>query len=167
MTATRKIWGVAGWKNTGKTGLMERLVAEFTARGISVATIKHAHHSFDVDQKGKDSYRHRAAGAKEVVLASDRRWVLMAELRGSTPPTLDELIERLSPVDLILVEGYKAEPHPKIETHRVVTGQGLISSKDPSFRAVASDSVPESDLPVFDLDDTATIADFIAAELGL
>lgn len=167
MSGAGKVWGVAGWKNTGKTGLMERLVAEFTARGLSVSTIKHAHHAFDVDQPGKDSHRHREAGAREVLLASARRWALMAELRDADEPPLEALLSKLSPVDLVLVEGYKSSPHPKIETHRTATGTGLISATDPSFRAVASDGVPETGLPVFDLDDTETIADFIAAELAL
>ena len=107
-----------GWKNAGKTGLMERLVAEFTARGMSVSTIKHAHHAVDVDQPGTDSYRHREAGAREVVLASARRFAVMHELRDAEEPTLEALIARLAPVDLVLVEGYKRAPHPKIEAYR-------------------------------------------------
>ena len=101
-----KLWGVTGWKNTGKTGLMERLVAQFTGRGLTVSTVKHAHHSFDVDQPGKDSYRHRAAGAHQVLLSSGARWALMSELRGAEEPGLDDLLPKLAPVDLVLVEGF-------------------------------------------------------------
>lgn len=162
-----KIYGVTGWKNNGKTGLMERLVAEFCARGFSVSTIKHAHHATDVDQPGTDSYRHRQAGASEVVLASAGRVAIMQELRGAAEPPLAELLARLNPVDLVLVEGYKREPHPKIEAFRQAAGTDLIALRDPSIRAVASDTPLELDRPVFDLNDTAEIADFVQAELGL
>lgn len=161
------LFGVVGWKNAGKTGLMERLVTEITGRGLSVSTIKHAHHSFDVDHPGKDSYRHRAAGAREVLLASRERFALMHELRGADEPTLEALLAKLSPVDLVLVEGYKRDAHPKIEAHRAVTGSPLIAPDDPSIRAVASDTPLALDRPVFDLDDTVAIADFILAEVGL
>ena len=162
-----KLWGIVGWKNSGKTGLMERLVAEFTARGLRVSTVKHAHHSFDVDHPGKDSYRHRAAGAAQVMLSSGKRWALMTELQGADEPPLADLLARMAPVDLVLVEGFKREGHPKIEAHRAETGQGLLAPNDPTIRAVASDSAPVTDRPVLDLDDTKAIADFIAAELGL
>ena len=162
-----KVYGVTGWKNSGKTGLMERLVAEFRARGLSVSTIKHAHHSFDVDHAGTDSFRHRAAGAGQVLLASSRRWALMSELQGAAEPALPELLARLDPCDLVLVEGYKTATHPKIEAHRAATGQDLIAPCDASIRAVASDQALDLDRPVFDLDDTSAIADFIAAELKL
>ncbi|WP_406648390.1 molybdopterin-guanine dinucleotide biosynthesis protein B [Aliisedimentitalea scapharcae] len=162
-----KVYGVTGWKNSGKTGLMERLVAEFCARGYSVSTIKHAHHIFDVDQKGTDSYRHRAAGACEVLLASGRRVALMQELRDAPEPPLAALLARLSPVDLVLVEGYKREAHPKIEAHRGETGNPLIATDDTSIRAVASDAPLDLDRPVFDLNDTGSVADFIQGELGL
>ncbi|MDQ7070060.1 MAG: molybdopterin-guanine dinucleotide biosynthesis protein B [Rhodobacterales bacterium] len=162
-----KIYGITGWKNAGKTGLMERLVAEFCARGLSVSTVKHAHHTFDVDQKGKDSYRHRDAGAREVLLASGTRWVLMNELRGDAEPPLADLLARLSPVDLVLVEGYKRDHHPKIEAFRAETGNPLIAKQDQTIKAVASDSKIAIDRPVFDLDDTSAIADFIAGELTL
>ncbi|UWQ42161.1 molybdopterin-guanine dinucleotide biosynthesis protein B [Leisingera aquaemixtae] len=162
-----KIYGVTGWKNNGKTGLMERLVAEFCARGYTVSTIKHAHHATDVDQPGTDSHRHRQAGASEVVLASAGRVAIMQELRGAAEPPLAELLARLLPVDLVLVEGYKREPHPKIEAYRQSAGTDLIAPQDPSIRAVASDTALELDRPVFDLDGTAAIADFIQAELDL
>lgn len=162
-----KIYGVTGWKNNGKTGLMERLVAEFAARGFSVSTLKHAHHATDVDQPGTDSYRHRTAGAQEVVLASPNRVAIMQELRGAPEPALEELLARMRPVDLILIEGFKRAPHPKIEAHRAEAGQLLIAPQDATVRAVASDVKLDLDRPVFHLDDTQTIADFIAAELSL
>ncbi len=162
-----KLYGVVGWKNSGKTGLMERLVAEFVARGLRVSTLKHAHHVFDVDQPGKDSHRHREAGATEVLLSSGRRWALMHELRVAKEPSLEELLEKLSPVDLVLVEGYKRDSHPKVEAHRAETGQPLLAVEDPTVRAVASDSKPDVSVPVLDLNDTKAIADFISGELGL
>jgi len=162
-----KIYGVTGWKNNGKTGLMERLVAHFTTLGLTVSTLKHAHHETDVDHPGTDSYRHRRAGAQEVVLASAQRVAVMHELRGAPEPSLIDLLARMQPVDLILVEGYKREAHPKIEAYRTAAGQPLISPDDPSIRAVASDIPLDLDRPVFDLNDTAAIAGFIAKELHL
>ena len=161
-----KLYGVVGWKNSGKTGLMERLVAEFSARGLRIATIKHAHHDFDIDQPGTDSARHRAAGAVQVLLASSRRWALMSELGDAPEPPLGTLIERLDSCDLVLIEGYKREQHAKIEAHRAATGQPLIAPGDASVRAVASDTALTLDRPVFDLDDTAAIADFILSEVA-
>lgn len=162
-----KIYGIVGYKNAGKTGLMERLVTEITGRGISVSTLKHAHHTFDVDHPGKDSYRHRQAGAQQVLLASGTRWALMSELRGAAEPPLADLLRLLSPVDLVLVEGYKRDAHPKVEAFRAVTGNPLIAPDDPTVRAVASDTALTLDRPVFDLNDTAAIADFILSEVGL
>lgn len=162
-----RIYGIVGWKNAGKTGLMERLVTEITGRGIAVSTVKHAHHSFDVDHPGKDSFRHRAAGAREVLLASRNRFALMHELREEAEPGLQELLTRLSPVDLVLVEGYKRDAHPKVEAHRAVTGNPLIAPEDATIRAVASDTPLDLDRPVFDLNDTGAIADFILQEVGL
>lgn len=163
-----KIWGVVGWKNSGKTGLMERLVAEFVGRGLTVSTLKHAHHTFDVDHKGKDSHRHRMAGAREVLLASRNRWALMHEMQGQDEEPLEALLTRLSPVDLVLIEGYKRDKHPKVEAHRAETGNPLIALEDSTVKAIASDSsaVVEG-RPTFDLNDTRAIADFIAAELDL
>jgi molybdopterin-guanine dinucleotide biosynthesis protein MobB len=161
------IYGIVGWKNAGKTGLMERLVTEMTSRGLRVSTVKHAHHSFDVDHPGKDSYRHRIAGATEVLLASRNRFALMHELRDAPEPTLSALLERLSPVDLVLIEGYKRDAHPKVEAHRASTGNPLIASGDPTIRAVASDTAMVLDRPVFDLNDTVAVADFILSEVGL
>jgi molybdopterin-guanine dinucleotide biosynthesis protein MobB len=162
-----RVYGVTGWKNAGKTGLVERLVAEITGRGYTVSTVKHAHHSVDVDQPGTDSQRHRAAGASEVLLASGQRIALMQELRGAPEPKLDTLLSRLSPVDLVLIEGFKRERHPKIEAFRAEPGNPLIATDDETVRAVASDTPLELDCPVFDLDDTAAIADFILEEVGL
>ena len=160
-----KLYGVTGWKNAGKTGLMERLVADFTGRGMRVSTIKHAHHNFDVDQPGRDSYRHRLAGATEVLLASHNRFALMHELRGDAEPPLSELLTKLTPVDLVLVEGYKRAPHPKIEAFRAAAGHALIAPGDPTIRAVATDTALDLDRPCFDLDDTVDIAEFILSEL--
>ena len=162
-----RIYGVTGWKNAGKTGLMERLVAEISGRGFSVSTVKHAHHSFDVDHPGRDSYRHRVAGATEVLLASQNRFALMHELRDETEPALSELLSKLAPVDLVLVEGYKRERHPKIEAFRAEAKNPLIAPGDETIRAVASDTALQLDRPVFDLDDTKTIADFVLSEVGL
>ena len=162
-----RVYGVIGWKNAGKTGLVERLVTEITGRGFTVSTVKHAHHSVDVDQPGTDSYRHREAGASEVLLASGQRIALMQELRGVPQPLLSDLLVRLSPVDLVLIEGFKCATHPKVEAYRLNAGKPLIASEDPSVRAVASDTSLDLDHPVFDLDDTAAIADFILQEFGL
>jgi molybdopterin-guanine dinucleotide biosynthesis protein B len=161
------IYGVVGWKNAGKTGLMERLVTEITGRGFSVSTVKHAHHTFDVDHEGKDSYRHRVAGAQEVMLASRNRFALMHERRDEDEPTLAQLLDKLSPVDLVLIEGYKRDTHAKIEAFRSETNNPLIAGDDPSIRAVASDTPIDLDRPVFDLNDTVSIANFILAEVSL
>jgi len=162
-----RLYGVTGTKDSGKTGLMERLLGEITGRGFTVSTVKHAHHDTDIDQPGRDSHRHRTAGASEVLLATPNRWALMHELRGAPEPSLDDLLPRLSPVDLVLVEGYKGAPHPKIEAHRAATGRPLLSPENGSIRAVASDSDVATALPRFHLDDTSAIADFILAEVGL
>lgn len=161
------VYGVVGWKNAGKTTLMERLVADITARGFTVSTIKHAHHAFDVDSPGKDSFRHRTAGASEVLVSSGARWALMAELRSADEPPLADLLAKLSPVDLVLIEGYKRDRHPKVEAHRAATGAPLIAADDDTVRAVASnDPVPLS-LPCLPLDDAAAIAAFILTDLGM
>ncbi|MBV1897307.1 MAG: molybdopterin-guanine dinucleotide biosynthesis protein B [Rhodobacteraceae bacterium] len=162
-----RIYGVVGWKNSGKTGLMERLVSEITKRGYTVSTVKHAHHSFDVDHEGKDSYRHRVAGANEVLLASRNRFALMHEMKGEDECELALLLNKLAPVDLVLIEGYKRDTHPKIEAYRHETDNAPIAPDDDSIRAVASDVSLTLDRPVFDLNDTGTITDFILAEVGL
>jgi molybdopterin-guanine dinucleotide biosynthesis adapter protein len=162
-----KIYGVIGWKNSGKTSLMERLVAEITGRGFSVSTVKHVHHDVDLDQPGKDTFRHRAAGAREVVLASANRFALMSEHRGPEPD-LAAILARLAPVDLVLVEGYKRDSHRKVEVWRQATGQALIQPGDPLVRAVATDAVlSDLPVPVLDLNDTGAVAAFILAEVGL
>jgi molybdopterin-guanine dinucleotide biosynthesis protein B len=161
------VFGITGWKNAGKTGLMERLVVEIIGRGYTVSTLKHAHHTFDVDHPGKDSHRHRIAGASQVLLASTERWALMNEHRGTQEPSLPELLAKLDPVDLILIEGWKRDSHPKVEAWRAETGNPLIAPNDPTILAVASDIGLEIDCPVFDLDDTAIVADFILDYLDL
>ena len=161
------VFGITGWKNAGKTGLMERLVVEIIGRGYTVSTLKHAHHTFDVDHPGKDSHRHRIAGASQVLLASTERWALMNEHRGTQEPSLPELLAKLDPVDLILIEGWKRDSHPKVEAWRAETGNPLIAPHDPTILAVASDTGLQIDRPVFDLDDTAVVADFILEYLDL
>jgi len=162
-----KIYGVVGYKNAGKTGLMERLVTEITGRGLTVSTLKHAHHSFDVDHPGKDSFRHRQAGAHQVLLSSRARWALMTEMRDTDERPLAELLKQLDPVDLILVEGYKRDAHPKIEAYRAETDHPVLARDDTTVRAVASDCAMNVSQPVFDLNDTKAIADFILSEVGL
>jgi molybdopterin-guanine dinucleotide biosynthesis adapter protein len=162
-----KVYGVIGWKNSGKTSLMERLVTDITGRGFSVSTVKHVHHAVDLDQPGKDTFRHRQAGAREVVLASKDRFALMVEHRGPEPD-LAAVLARLAPVDLVLVEGYKRDSHQKIEVWRSETGQDMIQPGDPLIRAVATDATGLAlTVPVLDLNDTAAVADFILAETGL
>lgn len=163
-----KVFGVTGWKNSGKTGLVERLVGEFISRGLSVSTVKHAHHTFDVDHPGRDSYRHRAAGAKEVLLVSKNRWAIMHELRDEDEPELSEILKKVEKVDLVIIEGFKRDRHPKIEAFRQETGTSVIAREDESIVAVAADT-PLTDLkiPVFDLNNTSEIADFISGFLDL
>ncbi|WP_428646414.1 molybdopterin-guanine dinucleotide biosynthesis protein B [Roseibium sp.] len=163
------VFGITGWKNSGKTQLVTSLVREFTARGLKVSTVKHAHHNFDIDKPGADSYRHREAGASEVALVSGRRWALMHELREEDEPPLNAILNRLAPCDLILIEGYKRENHPKIEARRVESAdRGPLASADPNILAIATDhSLPDERLPVFDLDDVAAMADFIEHHLNL
>jgi molybdopterin-guanine dinucleotide biosynthesis adapter protein len=161
-----KVYGVIGWKNSGKTSLMERLVAEITGRGFSVSTVKHVHHTVDLDQPGKDTFRHRQAGAREVVLASADRLAILVEHRGPEPE-LPAVLARLAPVDLVLVEGYKRDAHPKIEVWRAETGHPLIQPGDPLVRAVATDAALTLPVPVLDLNDTVAVADFILREVGL
>lgn len=162
-----KVFGIVGWKNSGKTGLLERLVDDITNRGFAVSTMKHAHHNFDVDQKGKDSFRHRKAGAHQVLLSSDARWVLMTELRESLKPTMEEQLRKMDPVDLVLIEGFKTNDHLKIETYRSVTGQKLIAPSDKNIIAVATNDKVDTVVPTLNLDDTKTIADFVLKTVGL
>lgn len=162
-----RVFGITGYKNAGKTTLVEKLVAEFVARGVRVSTVKHAHHAFDVDTPGRDSHRHRVAGASEVLVTSRYRWALMHENRHEPEPPLSTLLSRLSPVDLILVEGFKKDAHPKIEVFRSAAGHSLMAPLDPSIRAVASDSEMDAPCPVLPLGDVIAIADFVAGESGL
>jgi len=162
-----KVFGFAGWSGSGKTTLIEKLIPRFTKRGLRVSLIKHAHHAFDVDQPGKDSYRHRHAGAMEVLVTSSRRWVLMHELRGAQEPTFDQQIERLSPCDLVIVEGFKHAPIAKLEVWREATGEGPLHPQDPHIVAVASDARLETKLPLLDLNDAAAIESFILGHLKL
>jgi molybdopterin-guanine dinucleotide biosynthesis protein B len=162
-----KIFGFAGWSGSGKTTLIEQLIPRFVKRGLRVSLIKHAHHTFDVDQSGKDSYRHRHAGASEVLVTSSRRWVLMHELRGAHEPPFDEQIRHLAPCDLLLVEGFKHAPIPKLEVWRAATGEGLLHPNDPHIVAVASDEKVDTRLPLLDLNDVDGIAQFIVGALEL
>ena len=162
-----RIFGLAGWSGSGKTTLLAGLIPELVARGLSVSTIKHAHHEFDIDQRGKDSWRHRQAGATEVMVASARRWALMHELRGQMEPSLDELVAQMSPVDLLLVEGFKRQPHPKLEVHRPSLGKPLIYPDDPHVVAIASDEAFAAPLPLLPLGDAGAVAAFITDHFGL
>jgi molybdopterin-guanine dinucleotide biosynthesis protein B len=157
-----RILGLAGWSGSGKTTLIVQLIPELRRQGLSVSSLKHAHHAFDVDQPGKDSYEHRHAGASEVMVSSATRWALMHELRGAPEPTLAELLTHMSPVDLVLVEGFKRDTHPKLEIHRPSVGKPLLCREDRMIRGVATD-VPVADLPVprLDLGDVPAIAHFV------
>jgi molybdopterin-guanine dinucleotide biosynthesis protein B len=162
-----KIFGIAGYSGSGKTTLIEKLIPLFTQRGLKVSLVKHAHHTFDVDQPGKDSYRHRHAGCNEVLVTSSRRWALMHELRGAPEPTLEALIKHVSACDLLLIEGFKHEAIPKLEVYRGVVGESLLHPQDAHIIAVASDQRVDTALPQFRLDDTAQIAAFILSQVGL
>ncbi len=157
-----RVFGFAGYSGAGKTTLIEQLIPRLIARGMTVSLIKHAHHRFEIDTPGKDSWRHREAGAHEVLITSDQRWVLMHELRGAPEPGLDEQLTRLSPCDLVLVEGYKFAPIPKIEVHRSGLGRPLLYPNDPTIVAVACDTAIEIPLPRLDLNDHDTIAAFVS-----
>ncbi|WP_265518739.1 molybdopterin-guanine dinucleotide biosynthesis protein B [Nitratireductor luteus] len=164
----RHVFGITGWKNSGKTTLTERLVTEFAARGLRVATVKHAHHAFDIDKPGTDSFRHRAAGATETAIVSGRRWALMHELGDENEPPLEAVLAKLSPADIVLVEGYKNEPHPKIECRGSTSGQAPLADRVPSVVAIASATgSAKEEGPTFSRDDIAGIADFIQQYLGM
>ena len=162
-----KIFGIAGYSGSGKTTLIEKLIPVFTGRGLRVSLIKHAHHTFDVDQEGKDSWRHRHAGCQEVLVTSSRRWALMHELRGAPEPTLPELVKHLSACDLLLIEGFKREPIPKLEVPRAVVGEPLLFPHDSHIAGVASDARVDTALPQFLLDDLDGIAAFIEQHASL
>jgi molybdopterin-guanine dinucleotide biosynthesis protein B len=162
-----KIFGFAGYSGSGKTTLIEKLIPLFVQRGLRVSLIKHAHHTFDVDQPGKDSFRHRHAGCTEVLVTSSRRWALMHELRGAPEPTLKEQMERLSPCDLLLVEGFKHEPISKLEVYRAEVGESMIHPHDSNVVAIASDAKVDSQLPQLDLNAPEAIAAFVLKHVGL
>ncbi len=157
-----RIIGLAGWSGSGKTTLIKKLIPRLIARGISVSTLKHAHHGFDLDQPGKDSFFHRTAGATEVIISSAKRWAILHELREQPEWDMAALVGKMSPVDLVLVEGFKRDAFPKLEIHRIANGKPLIHPEDPHIIAVASDSaLPQAKVPVVDLNDTEAIADLL------
>jgi molybdopterin-guanine dinucleotide biosynthesis adapter protein len=159
-----RIIGLAGWSGAGKTTLLAKVIPRLTARGLTVSTLKHAHHAFDIDQPGKDSHTHRMSGATEVLIGSANRWALMHELRGSTEPALGELLGKLTPVDLVIVEGYKWERHPKLEVHRIANGKPLLQPDDPLIVAIASDQPVSAPVPVVGLDDVDAIVEIMLAQ---
>ena len=158
-----QVFGFAGWSGSGKTTLIERLIPRFVAQGLAVALLKHAHHEFAVDRPGKDSYRHREAGCQEVLITSTARWALIHELRGSPELTLEDAIARLSPCDIVLVEGFKAAPIPKLEIYRGSVGKSLLHGSDPNILAIATDTPLDTPLPTFALDDIDGIVGFVRA----
>ncbi len=162
-----KVFGFAGYSGSGKTTLIEKLIPLLTSRGITVSLIKHAHHTFDVDTPGKDSYRHRHAGCTEVLVTSSRRWVLMHELRGAAEPDLNGQLMHLSPCDLVLVEGFKHEPIPKIEVYRALVGEPLLHPHDTNIVAVASDAALDTRLPQFDINQPVQVVEFMLKHLGM
>jgi molybdopterin-guanine dinucleotide biosynthesis protein B len=153
-----KVIGLAGWSGAGKTTLLTRVIPHFIRQGIRISVIKHAHHSFDVDVPGKDSWVHRQSGAEEVLVSSANRWALMRELRGEVEPRLPELLKKMSPVDLVVVEGFKSEPHRKIEVYRKANGKPPLFPDDPAIAGIATDAALETTLPVVQLDDIAAVA---------
>jgi molybdopterin-guanine dinucleotide biosynthesis adapter protein len=160
-------FGFAGWSGSGKTTLIERLIPRFVARGLAVSLIKHAHHEFDLDRPGKDSFRHRQAGCREVLVTSSLRWALQHELRGAPELTLEAALQRLSPCDLVLVEGFKAAGIPKLEVYRASVGKPLLHPTDPRIVAVASDAPLATVLPLLPLGEADSVATFILGHLGL
>lgn len=163
-----KVMGIVGWSGSGKTSLLVEVLPLLRERGLKVSTMKHAHHRFDVDSAGKDSYRHREAGASEVLVVTSSRWVLMHELREEPEPSIEALIERMTPVDLLLIEGFKTHSHPKLEIHRESEGKPLLCLEDAEIVAVASDRpLPELRIPVLDLNDPDAVVEFILTYTGL
>jgi molybdopterin-guanine dinucleotide biosynthesis protein B len=160
--AAMRIIGLAGWSGSGKTTLIKKLIPCLIGRGTSVSTLKHAHHGFDLDQPGKDSFFHRAAGATEVIISSSKRWAILHELREEPEWDLRDLVAKMSPVDLVLVEGFKRDDFPKLEIHRIANGKPLIHPDDPYIIAIASDAtLPQAKVPVVDLNDIKAIADLL------
>jgi len=159
-----RIIGFAGWSGAGKTTLIRSVIARLTAQGLRVATVKHAHHAFDIDQPGKDSWEHRKAGAAEVLVVSDTRWALMHELIGAAEPSLPELLAKLAPADIVLIEGFKRSAIPKLEVYRAANGKPPLHPNDPSIIAIAADiAFPDAGRPVLPLDDAEAITDFVRA----
>lgn len=162
-----KVIGIAGYSGSGKTTLIEKVIPLLVGLGLRVSLVKHAHHEFDVDRPGKDSYRHRHAGCTEVLVSSDRRWALMHELRGAPEPTLAEQLRHLSPCDVVIVEGYKREPIPKLEVHRRAADAPLLYPEDPHVIAIATDEPLDTPLPQIALDDAEGVARFLVEHFGL
>jgi molybdopterin-guanine dinucleotide biosynthesis adapter protein len=162
-----KIIGVCGFKNAGKTTLVEKLVRHLTGLGFKISTVKHAHHDFDIDHEGRDSFRHRKAGATEVAVVSQNRFAIMNELRGAEPPTLDKILAKLSPCDLVIVEGYKRDNHDKIELRKLELNHPVLAGDDPTIVAVAANGLLAAPVPVFDRDDVEALAAFIIRHTGL
>jgi molybdopterin-guanine dinucleotide biosynthesis protein B len=162
-----RVFGFAGWSGSGKTTLIEQLIPRFVGRGLSVSLVKHAHHEFDLDRPGKDSFRHRQAGCREVLVTSAVRWALQHELRGGAELTLEQALQRLSACDLALVEGFKATAIPKLEVYRAGVGKPLLHPGDPAIVAIATDSPLETGLPLLSLADVDAVATFVLRYLGL
>ena len=162
------VFGIIGWKDSGKTTLVERLIEEFTIRGKVVSAIKHAHHTFDIDHKHRDSYKFRSAGARRTAVVSRNRWAMIHELRDEAEPSLDDIIAHIGDCDLILIEGFKGAPFKKIEARNSANNERPLAPDDPAIIAIAArGDIPASDLPVFAIDDIPAIADFIASQTGL
>ncbi len=160
-----RVIGLAGWSGSGKTTLVTKVIPVLTGRGMKVATVKHAHHNFDTDQPGKDSWLHRQAGASEVAIVSSRRWAIVHELGGAAEPPLADMLAKLSPVDIVIVEGFKRHPHPKLEVYRAAVGKPLLHPDDDCIVAIATDAaLPQAQVPVVMLDDVEAIADVLQAE---
>lgn len=163
-----KVIGVAGFKNAGKTTLVEKLVTELTRRGHRISTVKHAHHSFDIDHEGRDSFRHRKAGASEVAVVSRHRWAVIHELRDEADPSLDDILAKLAPCDLVIVEGYKRDTHDKIEVRNLALDHPKLAGDDPTVVAIAANgAVPDAPVPLFDRDDVSALASFIERHMEL
>ncbi len=163
-----RVFGLAGWSGAGKTTLLSKLIPALTAQGLRVSTLKHAHHAFDLDTPGKDSWVHRQSGATEVAIVSANRYAILHELRGAAEPTIEALLPRLAPVDLLLIEGFKRHKHDKLEIHRPALGKALLSPDDPDIVAVASDAkIANLAVPLLDLNDIAAIAAFVRQRTGL
>ncbi len=163
----QRVIGVCGFKNSGKTTLVEKLVRHLTGLGYKISTVKHAHHDFDIDHEGRDSFRHRLAGATEVAVVSQNRFAIMHELRGEEPPSLDEILAKLSPCDLVIVEGYKRDTHDKIEVRNLALNHPVLVGDDPTIVAVAANGLIQTSVPAFDRDDVAALAQFIIKHTAL